>query len=533
MTPITQHRTFQSSPDLYTKLIGIYARDRELQPARLLHAHLITTGLARLTHFASKLIALYASCGRVAHARNLFDQIPKTNIRRWFALIGAYARSGFYQQAMDVFSEMQRAGSRPNRIVIPSVLKACGHLSDVKTGEKLHAVVFRHSFEFDAFISSALVDMYSKNGRVEKARRVFDMMVEKDLVALNAVVSGFCQHGMAEEALVLVEEMQLVGIEPNLITWNTLVAGFSQKGDEAMASRLFKLMRVNGIEPDVVSWTSVISGFVKNFQNSKAFYTFKQMLDHGICPTSATISSLLPACAAVANLRSGKEIHAYALVTGVEADVYVRSALVDMHAKCGFIYEAKTLFCKMSERNTVTWNSMIFGYANHGYCTEAIELFNKMKTEDNRKLDYLTFVAVLTACCHAGMIELGKSLFSSMQEEHGIMPRLEHYACMVDLLGRLGNLTEAYDMIKAMPMEPDLFVWGALLGASRNYGNIELAEIAAKHLSELEPESAGNNLLLSSLYADAGNWVNVARLKKMMKKKKLRKLPGCSWTEAA
>ncbi|XP_050370499.1 pentatricopeptide repeat-containing protein At5g59600-like [Argentina anserina] len=239
---------------------------------------------------------------------------------------------------MNVFCEMQRQGCRPNRIVIPSVLKACGHLSDVKTGKKLHAVVLRHSFEFDAFISSAIIDMYSKNGRVEKARWVFDMMVEKDLVALNAVVSGFCQRGMAEEALVLVEEMQVVGIKPNLITWNSLVAGFSQKGDEAMASRLFELMCINGIEPDVVSWTSVISGFVKNFQNSKVFCTFKKMLNHGICPTSATISGLLPACASVTNLRCGKELYAYALVVGVEADVYVRSALVDMYAKCGFIY---------------------------------------------------------------------------------------------------------------------------------------------------------------------------------------------------
>ncbi|KAK9940590.1 hypothetical protein M0R45_017244 [Rubus argutus] len=532
MSSIT-HRSLQPSPDLYTKLIGVYARDRELQSARLLHAHLITNGLARLTHFASKLIDLYAACGQGGHARNVFDEIPQTNVRRWLALIGAYARFGFYQQAMDVFCDMQRVGSRPNRIVIPSVLKACGHLSDVKTGEKLHAAVLRHSFEFDAFISSALIDMYSKNGRVEKARLVFDRMVEKDLVALNTVVLGFCQHGLAEEAMDLVEKMKLRGMKPNLITWNTLVAGFSQKGDEAMASSLFNLMRKDGIEPDVVSWTSVISGFVKNFQNNKAFHTFKQMLEHRICPTSATISSLLRACAAVTNLRSGKEIHAYALVIGVEADIYVRSALVDMYAKCGFIYEAKTLFRQMSERNTVTWNSMIFGYANHGYCTEAFDLFNKMKLEENKKLDYLTFVAVLTACCHAGMIELGKRLFYLMQEEHGIMPRLEHYACMVNLLGRAGQLTEAYDMIKSMPMEPDLFVWGALLGASRNYGNIELAEVAAKHLSELEPESAGNTLLLSSLYADAGNWVNVARLKKMMKKKKLRKLPGCSWTEAA
>ncbi|RXH84653.1 hypothetical protein DVH24_032937 [Malus domestica] len=527
------HRPVQSSPDFYTNLFEIYARDRQLHSARALHAHLITNGLVSLTRFASKLIALYVSCGQIVHARKLFDKIPQTNIRRWFALIGACARCGFYQQAMGVFCEMQREGLRPNKIVIPSVLKACGHLPDVKTGEKLHAVVLRFSFEFDVFVSSALVDMYAKNGCVEKAHWVFDMMVEKDLVALNAMVSGFAQHGLAREALCLVEKMQLEGVKPNLITWNSLVAGFSQKGDEAMVSKLFKMMRDNGIDPDVVSWTSIISGCVQNFQNDKAFRTFKQMLGHGLYPTSNTISSLLPACACVTNVKSGKEIHAYALVIGVEQDVYVRSALVDMYAKCGFIFEARALFCKMSERNTVTWNSMIFGYANHGYCNEAIELFNQMKLEDDKKLDYLTFIAVLTACCHAGMIELGESLFKLMQEEYGIVPRLEHYACMVDLLGRAGKLTEAYDMIKAMPMEPDLFVWGALLGACRNHGNIDLAEVAAKHLSEVEPESAGNSLLLSSLYAGSGNWGNVARLKKMMKRNKLGKLPGCSWMETA
>lgn len=423
-------------------------------------------------------------------------------------------------------------GLRPNIFVIPSVLKACGHLSDIRTGEKLHAVVLKCSFEFDAFVSSALIDMYAKSGRVGQACWVFDMMVEKDLVALNAMVWGYALHGLPEKALDLAEKMQSMGvIKPNLITWNTLVAGFSQKGNEEMVCELFKRMRVYGVEPDVISWTSLISGLVKNFRNHEAFDAFKKMMDHGFCPTSATISSLLPACAAVANVRCGKEIHGYALVIGVEEDVFVRSALVDMYTKCGFIYEGKTLFCWMSEKNTVTWNSMIFGYANHGYCNEAIELFNLMRKEDEKKLDHLTFTAVLTACSHAGMIELGQSLFDLMQEKYRIVPRLEHYACMVDLLGRAGKLIEAYDMIKAMPIEPDLFVWGALLGACRNHGNIYLAEVAAKHLLELEPGSAGNNLLLSNLYADAGSWGKVARLKKMMKRRKLRKFPGCSWIE--
>lgn len=432
---------------------------------------------------------------------------------------------------MVVFCEMQREGISPNQFVIPSILKACGHLSDRQTGEKIHGLILKNSFGSDAFVISALIDMYSKCGRVEKARKVFDSMVEKDLVALNAMVSGYAHHGLTREAMELVEKVRLLGVKPNVVTWNTLIAGFSQAGDEVAVSDHFQLMCVNGVEPDVVSWTSVISGFVQNFRNDKAFDTFKLFLGYGFCPSSATISSILPACATLADLKRGKEIHGYALVIGVEEDVYVRSALVDMYAKCGFISEARTLFHTMSERNTVTWNSMIFGYANHGYCSEAIKLFHQMDDE-GEKLDHLTFTATLTACSHAGMIELGQTLFHSMQEKYGIKPRLEHHACTVDLLGRAGKLTEAYELIKTMPMEPDLFVWGALLGACRNHGNIDLAEIAAKHLFQLEPQSAGNSLLLSNLYANAGSWGNAARLKKIMKRRKVRKFPGCSWIEA-
>lgn len=508
------------------------ARDRALPSGKKLHAHLIITGLAHLTHFAAKLIALYTECGEPSQARKLFNKIPTTNIRRWIVLSGAYARCGFYEEALGLFHEMQGQGLRPNEIVIPSILKACGRIPDRETGEKIHGVVLKCSFETSDFVSSALIDMYAKCRRVEEARQVYDEMVEKDLVALNAMVSGYARHGFPKEALDLVENMRASGIKPNVVTWNTLIAGFSQKGDEIMVCELFSLMQSNGVKPDVVSWTSVISGFVQNFRNEEAFATFRKLIDLRFYPTSATISSILPACATAANVRRGKEIHGYALVIGVEDDIFVRSALVDMYAKCGFIGEARNLFYRMSKRNTVTWNSMIFGFANHGFCNEAIELFKQMEKEEGEKLDHLTFTAVLTACSHAGLVELGETLFYLMQEKYGILPRLEHYACVVDLLGRAGKLAEAYDMIKRMPIEPDLFVWGALLGACRTYRNVDLAKIAAKHLSELEPENAGNNLLLSSLYADAGSWGYVAKLKNMMKKWKTKIFPGCSWVEA-
>ncbi|KAM7496512.1 hypothetical protein LguiA_020926 [Lonicera macranthoides] len=530
---LINHPSFQSSSlDGYIKLIETFGRDQALQSGKVLHAHLIINGLARLTHFASKLIAFYTQCRQLSNARKLFDKIPKRNIRRWIVLIGAYARNGYHQEAMGVFCEMQREGLRSNQFVLPSILKACGQLSDKQTGVKIHTVALKQEFEFDPFVTSSLIDMYSKCGEVEKAKRVFDGMLEKDLVALNAMVSGYVQQGFVKEALALVQETQLKGPKPNVVTWNTLIAGFSQANNELMVTELFELMRESGVEPDVVSWTSVISGFVQNFRNGEAFDTFKQMLGLGIYPSSATISSLLPACATLADLRRGREIHGYAVTHRVEEDIFVRSALIDMYAKCGFIHEARTLFEKMPERNTVTWNLMIFGYANHGYCSEAIELFDKMVTKDERKLDHLTFTAVLAACCHAGMIELGRGLFQSMQEKYLIRPRLEHYACMVDLLGRAGEIIEAYDLIKTMPIEADLYVWGALLGACRQHGNVDLARIAAERLSELETDSAGSSVLLSNLYADAGSWKRAAGVKRMMKKRKLRKFPGCSWIEA-
>ncbi|KAF6150303.1 hypothetical protein GIB67_034002 [Kingdonia uniflora] len=526
---LNHHHRLRSSSDYYAHYIEIYGRDRALQSGRKLHAYLIINALLHSTYLSFKLIGFYTQCRQLFDARNLFNKIPISNIGRWVVLIGAYSRQGFYQETLSLLAEMQREGLKPNNYIIPSVIKASANLPDRRTGEIIHGVAIRSLFDGDSYIDSSLVDMYSKCGRVVKARNVFDRMAEKDLVAWNSMVSGYAQQGFAREALGLVEEMKINGENPNILTWNALIAGFAQVGDEVMVLDLFRTMRDNGVQPDVYSWTSVISGFVQNFRNNQAFDMFKQMVSAGIRPNSYTISGLLPACATVADLIRGKEIHGYALVSGIEEDVFVSSAFIDMYSKCSAIFEAEILFKKMSTKNTVTWNSMIFGYANHGYSIKAIELFNEMTEKKGCKPDHLTFTAVLTACCHAGMVDVGQCIFHLMSEEHGIEPRLEHYACLVDLIGRAGELVEAYELIKNMPIKPDSFVWGALLGACRNHGNVELAEITAKHVSELEPKSAGSSLLMSSLYADNGNWGDVERLKKVTKKKRLRRNVGCSW----
>lgn len=519
-------------PFSYKALLQIYAKNRTLKPGKSLHAHLIMNRSSCSSYIASKLIAFYTRCKQLDTARKVFDRIPKSVVHGWVVLIGSYSRDGYYQEAMDVFAEMLREGFKCDRIVLPSVLKACGQLSDRRTGEILHCVVLKSEFEVDAFVTCALIDMYSKCGAVEWARSVFDGTVEKDLVAMNAMVSGYVQNGVPEKALGLIDEMKLLRMVPDIVTWNTLISGFSQANDNNMVHKIFQIMDANGIKPDVVTWTAVISGLVQNVRNEEAFATFRQMLEARIFPTSATVSGLLPAAATMANLGHGKAIHGHSVVMGYEGDIHVRSALVDMYAKSGLISGAKSLFVKMSERNSVAWNSMIFGYANHGFCHEAIELFKKMLRVAEKELDHLTFTAVLMACAHSGMVGLGESLFQLMQEKYRIMPRLEHYACMVDLLGKAGMISEAYGFIKTMPIEPDLFVWGAFLGACRLHGRVDMAEIAVKKLEKLEPGSAGSSVLLFSLYMDSNKLGNAFKLKKVMKKRKLRNFPSCSWIEA-
>ncbi|CAL9148163.1 unnamed protein product [Musa hybrid cultivar] len=457
--------------------------------------------------------------------------MSKTDASRWIDLINHSSRQGLHRRTLHLFHQMRGQGFAPHRCILPSVIRACARLADPDAGRASHAVALRSSLDCDAFVRSALIDMYCKCRRVPDARHVFDATLDKDLVVWNSVVSGYAHQGAAEAAMVLSIKMRSLGVKPDLVTWNALIFGFAHKGDDDTAMDLLRSMQSDGVDPDTFSWTSIVSGLVVNFNYGKAFEIFRHMVKTaGITPSSVTISSLLPACANLVDLRRGKEIHGYALVAGVARDLYVGSALIDMYAKCGLVAEASKIFHGMKERNTVSWNSMIFGYANQGHCHEAIQLFDQMEGE-RAKPDHLTFTAVLSACSHGGMVELGKSLFRLMEEAHGIEPRLEHYACMVDMLGRAGELVGACRLIAEMPMEPDAFVWGALLATSRKHGNVELAELAASHLFELEPESAGSCVLLSSALADAGRTVDAAKVKKLIKRRKMRTLMGCSWMQ--
>ncbi|KAK3128228.1 hypothetical protein QOZ80_6BG0458670 [Eleusine coracana subsp. coracana] len=318
------------------------------------------------------------------------------------------------------------------------------------------------------------------------------------------------------------------GGDPDAAVYNALLSAYTKGGHVDAAEKLFEEMP----ERNVVSWTAMVSGYAQNGRHEQAVSTFLEMWERaGIQPNGLTVSSVLPACAAVGAMELGRKVEEYARVNGLLKNVYVANALVEMYAKCGNIRQAWEVFQGIGQqRDLCSWNSMIMAFAVHGLWREALALFHKLRMA-GVKLDGITFVGVILACTHGGLVNEGKLLFNSMLVDFGLRPRIEHYGCMVDLLGRAGLLKEADTLIASMPVQPDAVIWGALLGACSFHGNVELAEIAVDNLMRLEPQNTANLVILSNIYASCGKWDGVARVWKLLKEKEHKKSAGYSFIE--
>eukprot|EP01018_Ginkgo_biloba_P018893 Gb_18914 [translate_table: standard] len=481
--------------DTYGTLLETCANMKALASGEQVHAHILLSGLEQNVFLGTKLVNMYAICGRFFDARLAFEKLPLRNSFSWNALITGYVLHGYFEEALTLYYQMQRGGIQPDNLTFPFILKACGSLTDLQRGKDIHDCLIRNGFESNVFVGSALVDMYAKCGEIESARQVFDKMSER-----------------------------------NVVSWNTMIAGYVQNGNCNEAMKLFRQMEGTGEKPNFISWTAIIAGCAQNGYAAEALGLFYQMQLAGIKPNSVTIASVLPACGRVAALQQGKEIHDHTIRNGLETNILVGNALMDMYAKCGCLEFAHHVFDKMSERDVISWNAMIVGYGMHGHGEEALTIFQQMQ-QAGMKPNRVTFISVLSACSHAGLVDEGWKYFDSMSQDYSITPKAEHYACMVDLLSRAGQLDKAHDFIKTMPLEPSPSVFGALLGACRIHCNIDLGERVAQRLFELEPDNSGNYILLSNMYAEAGRWNDVAKVRTMMKKRGLQKRPGCSWIE--
>lgn len=486
---------FGSDSFVQSSLVHLYVKLNNLRDA-----HKVLDVMPEADVFGwSALVAGYARLGNVSEAKAVFNKMGglgiEPNAVSWNGMIAGFNRSGCLLEAVLVFRKMHLLGFEPDGTSVSSVLSAVGDLEDFEMGVQVHGYVIKQGLVLDKWVFSALIDMYGKCSCASEMSRVFDEMVELDVGACNALITGFSRNGLTDEALSMFEKLKGEGAELNVVSWTSMIACCSQHGKDLEALELFKEMQSAGVQPNAV-----------------------------------TIPCLLPACGNIAALMHGKAAHGFSIRRGICDDVYVGSALIDMYANCGRVEAARRCFDGMPNRNLVCWNAMLGGYAMHGKAAEVLEVFRLME-RSKQKPDFITFTSILSACSHSGLTDEGRYYFRSMSREYGIEARVEHYACLVTLLGRAGMLDEAYSIIKKMPFKPDACVWGALLSSCRVHHNMRLGEVAANELFQLEPDNPGNYILLSNIYASKSKWHEVDKVRDMMNSMGLRKNPGCSWIE--
>ncbi|GJN31699.1 hypothetical protein PR202_gb20126 [Eleusine coracana subsp. coracana] len=434
---------------------------------------------------------LHAVLVTSGHLRHLDPHIQLPPLLLVNSLIAAFSRAALPRLAVPLLRRLL-AGSyplRPDAFTFPPLVRAA---PSPASAAQIHACTLRLGLLHpNVFVSGSLVHAYLRFGQFAAAYRVFDEMPERDVAAWNAMVSGLCRLGMLEEARRVFDAMAL----RDLVTWNSIISGYEQGGKVATAVELFRGMRNTGVSPDVL-----------------------------------TLVSLASADSHLGALQQGMRMHALAVKTGLYLDLYIGTCLIDLYAKCGKLTEATLLFEQMDRRTAGPWNAIIAGLGVHGHGVKALSLFSQMRQE-GIKPDHVTFVSLLAACSHAGLVDQGQSFFDMMQTAYGILPIAKHYACMVDMLGRAGQLDEAFKFIQGMPIKPDSAVWGALLGACRIHGNVEMGKVASQNPFELDPENVGYYVLMSNMYAKVGKWDGVDEVRSLVRQQNLQKTPGWSSIE--
>ncbi|KAJ7297813.1 hypothetical protein O6H91_Y035300 [Diphasiastrum complanatum] len=530
-------------PDIvtYIVLLQACASIAALEQGKQLHVDIIKIGFELDVIIGSTLVDMYAKCGRVEDACRVFNNMPERNIVSWNAMFAGYADQGLGKESLDLYEQMKQEGVQPSIVTYVVLLKACASVAALEQGKQFHSEIVETGFELDAILGSTLVDMYAKCGCIENAHKVFDRMHEREVVSWNAMISGYAQQGLGKEALDLYEQMKEEGVQPDNVTYvvllkacasiaaleqgkklhsdiiksgfesdvivgSTLVDMYAKCGRIEDARQVFNNMH----EQDLVSWTAIIAGYAQQGLGKEALDLYERMKHEGVQPDIVTYVVLLKACGSIAALEQGKQLHSDIIKRGFESDVIVGSTLVDMYAKCGCIEDARQVFNNMHERNVVSWNAIIAGYAQQGLSKEALILLEQMQRE-GLKPDDVTYVSVLSACSHSGLVNKGRHLFDSMCKDHGVLPAIDHYVCMVDLLGRAGFLADAEDFITKMPIQPTAVVWMTLLGAATTHDHVEIGRRAFDHVIKLEPENAAPYVLLSNIYAAASQRDDVAK----------------------
>ncbi|XP_057422051.1 pentatricopeptide repeat-containing protein At2g03380, mitochondrial [Lotus japonicus] len=539
---------------------------RDVVQAARLHCHVIKSGPSD-GFVLNGLVDAYSKCGHVCSARKVFDEIAERNVVSWTSMIVAYVQNDCAVEGLRLFNRMREGFVDGNDFTVGSLVTACTKLGSLHQGKWVHGYVVKSGIHVNSFLATSLLNMYVKCGDIGDARKVFDEMLtsddELDLVSWTAMIVGYSQRGHPLKALELFTDRNWAGILPNSVTVASLLSASAQLSNAVMGMLLHGLVVKCGlfdntpvrnalidmyakchlvsdaryvfettVQKDVVSWNSFISGCAQSGSAYEALEMFQRMRSESFSPPDAvTVVGVLSACASLGALPLGSSIHAFALKDGlVSCSIYVGTALLNFYAKCGDAKSARMVFDGMGEKNAVTWSAMIGGYGMQGDGVGSIALFRDMLKEECEPNE-VVFTSVLAACSHSGMVGEGSRLFHMMCRELNFVPSMKHYACMVDLLARAGNLKEALDFIDKMPVQPGVSVFGAYLHGCGLHSEFELGEVAIRRMLELHPDQACYYVLVSNLYASDGRWGMVKQVREMIKQRGLNKVPGCSLVE--
>ncbi|XXG84713.1 hypothetical protein AAC387_Pa10g2172 [Persea americana] len=507
------------------------------------------------------MIDMFAKCGSLDEARRVFDGMSRRDLVSWTAMICGTVQSGEWFEALDLYKRMRLDGHNPDSVIVATVLPACSRLGALQLGMGLHGFAVRSGIQSDLCVSNAFIDMYCKCGNTHEAGRLFCLMEYKDVISWSSLIAGHSQNCEYNESFELYVKMKESGVKPSSVTFAGVLPAFAnlklfKQGKEIhsyvirhsfgcdgfVASALIDVYAKCGSmreaetifeitsDREIGIWNSMIAGYVMNGDVDSAFRILRRIRESKFRPNSITIMSVLPLCTQLGMLSQGKEVHGYMIRSGLGSIVCVANPLIDMYCKCGNLEFGIKVAEQMIEKDVVTYNTIISALGMHGNWSKAFSFFSQMK-QARIVPNKVTFIAVLAACSHAGLTDMGWSFYNSMINDYGIMPEMEHYSCMVDLLGRSGCLDDAWEFIKKMPVEPGIDVLGSLLGACRVHKKVELAELIGKQIFNKNPEDPGYYVLLSNIYATAGRWEDVLKIRTMIKVQGLIKKPGYSWVQ--
>ncbi|KAI4344454.1 hypothetical protein L6164_011680 [Bauhinia variegata] len=546
-------------PEAIASLLHQCSKSKAVRQGLSLHAAVFRKGLQSDVFISNHVLNLYAKCGYISHARQVFDEMPRRNLVSWSAMISGYDQFGEYWMALELFSQLRVV---PNEYIFASVVSSCASLAAFQLGREIHAQSLKCGHASISFVSNSLISLYMKCGRCSDALSVYANVLEPNSISYNALITGFIENHKPEKGFQMFKLMLQQGVVPDRFTFVGLLGFCAESGDlrtgMSLHCQTIKLeldssslignvimtiySKSNSIEEverafrlikdkDVISWNTLITAYSRCDDQARGMRIFREMMHEcTIRPDDFTYASIIAVCAEQASICCGKQIHAYLIRTRPHRDVGVGNALVSMYAKCGSIQYAHDVFSRMSHRSLISWNTMIAGFANHGLGERAIEIFEMMQVM-GVKPDSVTFVGLLVACNHAGLVGKGEFYFDSMEEAYGISPNVEHFSCLIDMLGRAGGLSWAEEYIKKFNYGNDPVILGSLLSACRLHGNIIIGERVARQLLQVHPVTTSPYVLLSNLYASDDMWNDVANARKMLKGSGLRKEPGYSLVE--